>query len=73
MKNLNSVLDVLVHARAEYEANGTKPTEIDEAFNCVQNSIKELEEIKDYINKMGVVSMAMSRIRYKINNIIVNR
>ena len=69
MKNLNSVLDVLVHARAEYEANGTNPTEIAEAFECVSGAIKELEEIKTYINKMGVVSMAMQRIKNRINNI----
>ena len=70
MTNLNSVLDVLVHARAEYEANGTKPTEIGEAFQFVKETIDELEEIKAYINKMGVVSMAMQNIKTKINKIV---
>lgn len=76
MNDLNYVLDVLVKASQLLNKRGELTEEeeqlrkdLGESFNVTSNSIDTSKEILQYINKMGVVSIAMTNIKNKVKTL----
>ena len=76
MNDLNYVLDVLVNTsqllnkRDELtEQEEQLRRDLGEAFNVISKSIDTSKEILQYINKMGVVSIAMTNIKDKVKTL----